>query len=202
MTNYQSLSDKELLQMIVRVKEDVIDKLLTEFSSLSEVFIHSELRELTNVKGIGIQAAMQVKAICELSRRLYQSTQSNISSINSPADVSKLLMAEMRYLKQEEFRVVLLDAKNRVVCIEMISRGSFNSSIVEPSDCFRKAIKLGCAAVILTHQHPSGNPAPSKDDVAITTRLVKAGKIMGINVLDHVIIGAGKYISLKEKGLI
>lgn len=203
MTNYQNLSDKELLQLIIRERNgQVVDQLFTEFNSLPEVLVHSEEKELTNLKGIGQKTAEQIKAIYELTRRLYQVSVSNIITISSPADVSKLLMAEMRYLKQEHFKVILLNTKNAVLSVETVSIGALNASLVHPRDVFRLAVKVAAASIILVHQHPSGDPTPSNEDKQVTQRLVEIGKIMGIEVLDHIILGAGVFFSFKEKGLI
>jgi len=121
--------------------------------------------------------------------------------IKTPEDVSKLLMEEMRHLKKEVFKVILLNAKNHMIRCMDISVGSLTASIVHPREVFSEAVKSGCAGLLFVHNHPSGDPEPSTEDVDTTLRLVDSGKILGIKVLDHVIIGDGRYVSLKEKGL-
>jgi len=129
-------------------------------------------------------------------------TKVNNYKIKSPDDVSNLLMEEMRYLNKEMFNILLLNTKHDVIAIENISIGSLNASIVHPREVFNRAIKRSSSAIILAHNHPSGDPKPSGEDINITKRLIEAGTIIGINVLDHIIIGDGVYFSMKEQELI
>jgi DNA repair protein RadC len=122
--------------------------------------------------------------------------------IRSPEDAAGLVMEEMRHLDREHFRAILMNTKNQVITVDNVSVGTLNSSTVHPRELFRNAIKRSAAALILLHNHPSGDPAPSREDIDITGRLVQAGKIVGIEVLDHVIIGDNKFTSLKAEGLI
>lgn len=160
------------------------------------------IEELKEIKGIGLAKASQLIAAVELGKRIALSAKVNNYRIKSPEDVKELLMEEMRYLKKEYFSILLLNTKNEVISIENISIGSLNASIVHPREVFSRAIKRNSASVILAHNHPSGDPSPSQEDIQITRRLKEAGAIIGIPVLDHVIIGDGTYISLKEKELI
>jgi DNA repair protein RadC len=128
------------------------------------------------------------------------STGSDSFTITSPEDVISLMMDEMRYLTKEYFKVIMLNVKNKVIAIETISIGSLNTSIVHPREVFKAAIERSCSSIILVHNHPSGDPTPSREDIEVTKRLVEGGNILGIKVLDHVIIGDGRGISLKEKG--
>jgi DNA repair protein RadC len=204
------LSDAELLAIIIRTggKDDtsvgVAQKLIKEcvedggIKALNDI----SLEELKNIKGIGRVKAIQIKAVVELTKRFSSFKQEDKTYINCPWDISKFLMEEMRYLKQEHFRIILLNVKNEVVKCLKVSIGTLNSSLVHPRDVFSEPIRCKCASIILVHNHPSGDPNPSEEDINITKRLIEAGRILGINVLDHIIIGDGKYISFKERGII
>jgi len=122
--------------------------------------------------------------------------------VKSPADVAALLMPDMRYLRKEEFRLILLNTKNMLIEVKTVSEGSLTASIVHPREVFSIAVKRSCSAVLCVHNHPSGDPEPSREDIETTRRLVSVGEILGVKVLDHIIIGDGRYISLKERGLI
>lgn len=140
--------------------------------------------------------------ICELGRRLYQACADLPPVIRSPKDVVER-MADMRHLGQEEFRSVFLSTKNGIIAERVITKGTVNASLVSPREVFHRAVKLMAASVILVHNHPSGDPTPSAEDIEVTRKLVEAGKVMDIAILDHVIIGqGGRYISLKEKGVL
>ena len=156
--------------------------------------------ELSQVPGVGPAKAARIKAAVELGRRLAGST-ANRPVITSPAEVAKLLMESMRHLDREHFKIVVLNTKNQVLATELISVGSLSSSIVHPREIFKGPLRRSAAAVVLCHNHPSGDPAPSPEDVEVTRRLIEAGRILGIEVLDHVIIGDNRYASLRERGL-
>ena len=162
--------------------------------------VTSSLEELIRVPGVGLAKAVQLKAAVELGRRVATS-QSPRLSVRSPRDVSALVMEEMRFLDREQFRIVLLDAKNHVLGVRTVSVGSLSSSIVHPREIFKEAIARSSAAIILVHNHPSGDPTPSREDVEVTRRLVDAGRLLGIEVLDHVVVGDNEYVSFKEKGI-
>ncbi len=121
--------------------------------------------------------------------------------VRSPADVAQFLMAEMSHLAQEHFRVLYLDTRNRLLGSETIYVGSLNASYIRVAEVFREAVKRNCAAVIVAHNHPSGDPTPSPEDVAVTRQLVSAGKLLDIEVLDHLVIGQQRFVSLRERGL-
>ena len=160
------------------------------------------LEELQKIKGIGLAKAVQVQAALELGRRMAASLRPKTLSLSSPQEVADYLMEEMRYYRKEYFKIILLNTKNQIISLEDVSVGSLNSSIVHPREIFNVSIKKSAAAIILVHNHPSGDPHPSQEDLKVTTRLVDAGKILGISVLDHIIIGEKKYFSFKEKGLL
>lgn len=204
MFNYDQMSDKELLGILIgeRKGELVSETLMKEFNTLPELLINSIEEELIKIKGIGSVRASQIKACSELVRRLEMEKVSSIQTIKSPQDAANLVMHEMRYLKKEVFKLILLNTKNNIISIEDISVGSLNSSIVHPRDVFSIAVKKICNSVICIHNHPSGDPEPSNEDIQTTLRLINAGDILGIKVLDHVIIGDGRFVSLKEKGII
>lgn len=156
--------------------------------------------ELCEIKGIGPAKAVQILAMVELSRRLsVQGTPP--SSIRSPEDVRRLLLERLRHEEREHFFTVLLNTKNHCLGIEEVSVGSLNSSIVHPREVFRAAIRRSAAALIIAHNHPSGDCTPSREDMEVTRRLTEAGRLIGIDVLDHVIFGDGVILSFKEKGL-
>ncbi|MCR4426571.1 MAG: DNA repair protein RadC [Firmicutes bacterium] len=160
------------------------------------------LLELAAIPGIGPVRAAQIKASIELGRRLLAGDGETRVGVGSPGEAASLLMPAMRYLDREEFRAIFLDTRNRVIDTATISIGSLNSSIVHPREVFREAIRAASAGIILAHNHPSGDPSPSPDDIAITQRLARAGSLLGIEVLDHIIIGDNAFVSFKDKGLL
>lgn len=157
--------------------------------------------ELTRIHGLGEAKAAQVKAALEIGRRLLLAQPEQRPQISSPADVAALLMLEMSHLEQEHLRVVLLNTKNYVLKIETVYIGSINSSAVRIGEVFKSALKQNAASIIVVHNHPSGDPTPSPEDVAVTRQLVEAGKLLDVAVLDHLVIGQGRWVSLRERGL-
>lgn len=204
----QSLSNAELLAIILSTgtREKTAIDLASAVLNMSTEGLRSladtTIEELSQVKGIGLAKASQIIAAVELGKRIALTTKVNNYKIKSPEDVSNLLMEEMRYLNKEVFNILLLNTKHNVIAIENISVGSLNASIVHPREVFNRAIKRSSSAIILAHNHPSGDPKPSGEDISITKRLIEAGTIIGINVLDHIIIGDGVYFSMKEQELI
>ena len=197
------MSNSEIIGIIIGTgsKEKSAIGLSTEIiKSIDSIMDLSNvtLEELCHVKGIGQSKAAKIIAAVNLGRRIYKSDLKTKLKITSPEDIYNAFSSDMCHLKREEFRVILLDTKNSVISTELISIGSLNSSIVHPREVFNKAIKKNSASVILIHNHPSGNPTPSREDLVITRRLMDAGDIIGIKVLDHIIIGQGKFHSLKE----
>ena len=205
----QALSNAELLAILLRTgtKNDsvlrVAERLLKKYDDLGVAALASlGPQELSKIKGIGPVKAITVVAAIELGKRLNECGPSNKPVIRAPQDVANLLMARLRYEQREHFVIALLSTKNHVLATPTISIGSLNASIVHPRELFREAINHSAAAVILVHNHPSGDPTPSPEDISITKKMVEAGKILEIFVLDHVIIGDNKYVSFKEKGII
>ena len=185
-------------QSVLALSQEVYQHLPEGLKSLSGI----SLEELKVIEGIGTGKACQLLASVELGRRVYHSNTEKSAKISSPADVSDLLMAELRYKKQEHFKAVILDTKNQVISIETITIGTLNASLVHPREVFNRAIKKSAYGIVLVHNHPSGHPEPSKEDLLLTERLVESGKIIGIGILDHVVIGDGRFYSFKEQGLL
>jgi DNA repair protein RadC len=202
----RALSASELLAIILRTGvggENVVrlsERVLAHFGSLPGL-ARASITELQQVKGIGPAKAVEIKAALELGRRLIASAPEERPKVTSPADAANLLMSEMSLLEQEHLRLLLLDTRNQVLAMPTIYIGSLNTSVVRIGELFRSAIKENAAAIIVAHNHPSGDPSPSSEDVHVTRQMVEAGKLLDIDVLDHVIIGRQRYVSLKERGL-
>lgn len=200
-----ALSHAELLAIILRtgtVSESAVrlaSRILSESGGLRSLVDMSK-DQLTQIKGIGDAKALQILAGIELGRRIAKSTFSERITIRSPKDIANLMSEELRYLQKEHFVCLFLNTKNHVLAQETLSMGSLNASIVHPREVFRAAIKRSSASIVCVHNHPSGDPTPSPEDIQLTHRLVEAGTIIGIEVLDHVIIGDQRFISLKEEG--
>ena len=158
-------------------------------------------RELAGVRGVGPARAALIQAAVQLGRRLANQPTRTRPVIKGPNDVVALMMEEMRGLDREHFRALLLNTKNQVLGVDRIAVGTLNESTVHPREIFKNAVKMSAAGVVLVHNHPSGDPTPSRNDREITKRLVRAGEIIGISVLDHVVIGDNSYVSLKASGL-
>ncbi|MFX3674593.1 MAG: DNA repair protein RadC [Paenisporosarcina sp.] len=201
----ESLSNQELIAILLRTgtkQESVLhlaNRVLTYFEQLHALKT-ATIEEMTAVKGIGEAKAVQLLAAIELGRRLAQQQTDGKFTVRSPKDAATYLMADMTSLKQENFVALFLNVKNQVLHKQTIFIGSLNASIVHPREIFREAVKRSAASIICAHNHPSGNPSPSPEDIEVTKRLQEAGHIMGIELLDHVIIGDHQFISLKEKG--
>lgn len=201
------LSNAELLAIILRTgnkNESAIDlsrRILSQNGGLSYL-AKASAYELSKINGIGIAKACQIKSCIEIGKRLLTSKEKDNVKISSPDDIAYLVMEDMRYLSKEHFRAIFLNTKNIVISIKDISIGSLNSSIVHPREVFIEAIKMSAASLIVCHNHPSGDPSPSEEDIKVTKRLKEAGNILGIDLLDHLIIGDGRYISLREKNII
>ncbi len=201
-----ALSTAELLAIALRSgspQENALalaHHLLTAFNGLGGL-ARASVRELCAIPGIGPAKAAQVKAALELGRRLLLSGEDARPQITSPADAAQLLSAALSTEPQEQLVVLLLDSKNRVQRMPIIYRGNVNASFIRVAEVFREAIKDNAVSIIVAHNHPSGDPTPSPEDVQVTQALVRAGQLLHIPVLDHLIIGRQRYVSLKERGL-
>jgi DNA repair protein RadC len=201
-----ALSSAELLAIILRVGgrgENVIrmaERLLAQFGGVAGL-AQANFDELCAAHGIGEAKATQIKAALELGKRLLVASPQERPQVRSPADVANLLMMEMGLLEQEQLKIVLVDTKNFVTKVTTLYTGSLNSAVVRVGEVFREAIRANSAAIILAHNHPSGDPTPSPEDVRVTEMVVEAGALLDIGVLDHLIIGRNRYVSLKERGL-
>ncbi|MFV8828758.1 RadC family protein [Alkalihalobacterium sp. APHAB7] len=199
------LSNQELLAIILRTgskDESVLQlahRVLQKFDGLT-MLKDATVEELKEIKGIGEAKAVEVCAVLELGRRITNLKLEERYVIRSPEDVSRYVMEDMRSLTQEHFVCLYLNTKNHVLHRETIFIGSLNASIVHPREVFKEALRRSAASFICLHNHPSGDPTPSREDIEVTKRLGECGKILGIELLDHVIIGDRTYISLKEKG--
>ncbi len=202
-----AVSTAELIAIILRTgsrDENVVvlaQRLLSCFGGLSGL-AQASVDELANsFKGMGLVKAVELKAALELGKRLLVAAPHERPTVKSPADAANLLMLDMAPLEQEHLRTVIMDSKNHVVKVHTVYIGSLNSAQVRVGELFREAIRLNAAALIVAHNHPSGDPTPSPEDVHVTRQIVEAGKLLNIDVLDHLVIGQQRWVSLKERGL-
>ncbi|RYM06851.1 JAB domain-containing protein [Sporolactobacillus sp. THM7-7] len=201
-----ALSNQELIAIILRsgTKDESVlqlsGRLVSHFEKL-ELLRGASVEELKKIKGIGTAKAVQLLASFEIGTRLARGRHASRYVIRSPEDGANYVMEEMRTLTQEHFVVLFLNTKNQVLHKKTIFIGSLNASIVHPREVFKESIRHSAAAIICFHNHPSGDPTPSREDVDVTKRLVSCGKILGVDVLDHIVIGDKKFVSLKQKGI-
>ncbi len=202
-----ALSNAELLAILLRVGSrtesavQLATRIITRSGGLRNL-PNLSLEDLQENKGIGPDKAVTVKAALELGSRLATAPREVTGSITTPGQAADLFMEELRYKKKEYFKILLLNTKNHVISREEISVGSLSASIVHPREIFSVPLRKSAASVILFHNHPSGDPTPSQQDLEVTRRLVDAGNILGIAVRDHIIIGDGCFFSFREKGLL
>ncbi|MEI4829462.1 MULTISPECIES: RadC family protein [Bacillus] len=200
-----SLSNTELLAILLRTgsKEESVltlaNRILHHFDGL-RMLKDATIEEMTSIHGVGMAKASQLIAAFELGRRMVRLEYQNRYSIRNPEDCARYMMEEMRFLQQEHFVCLYLNTKNQVMHRQTVFIGSLNASIVHPREVFKEAFRRAAASIICLHNHPSGDPAPSREDIEVTKRLVECGKIIGIEILDHIIIGDHKFVSLKDKG--
>ena len=202
-----ALSTSELIALLIRTgkqglnAKQVADQMLAHFGSAKEL-ASASIEQLCKIDGIEQAKAAQIHAAIEFGKRLHPFTPDTRPSIGSPQDVANLLMPELRYQKKETLKSVLLDAKNRVIAVRTVSIGDLTQSIATGREVFKDAVAASAASLIVAHNHPSGDPTPSTDDVTTTKRLIQAGALLGIELLDHIVIGDGHFVSLRERGLI
>ena len=201
----KNLSNTELLAILIGTgtsKESAItlaSRVLAEAKDGINSLVDISPEELKSIRGIGNATSCRILAAVELGRRISSSRGDEKIRIGCPDDVALMLMEELRLEKQECLIILLLNVKNEVIGKELISKGGISSSIVDPRDVFRPAIRRGAAGIIAVHNHPSGNPEPSESDILVTKKLVESGELLGIELIDHVIIGNGRHISLKNR---
>jgi DNA repair protein RadC len=206
LTGAAALNNAELLAILLRTGlegENAVrlgERLLTQHGGLVGL-LKMSYADLCKVKGIGPAKAAQLKAAVELGRRIAAASPAEKPTINSPADAANVIMYEMRALDQEVVKVLLLDTRNRLIAVVEVYRGSLNTSMIRVGELFREAVKQSAASIIVAHNHPSGDPSPSPDDVAVTRMMVEAGRLLDIPVHDHIVIGQNRFVSLKERGL-
>lgn len=204
----ESLTNAELIAILIRTGSKNVSALdlARRIVNMDKEGIRSlynvSIEELSKVKGVGNAKACQIVAALELGKRLSRSSMGHRPRITHPEDISRIYMEEMRYLKKEIFKVVMLNTKNEVICDTDVSVGSLNSSIVHPREVFVEPIRRSANSIVLIHNHPSGNPDPSAEDKNITKRLLECSSLIGIKILDHIILGDGVYYSFKEHSLI
>lgn len=203
------LSDAELLAIMLRTgtrTQSVIhlaEEVLAKYKNRGLLSImNMSAKELAGIKGIGQAKAATIMAAVELGKRFYMKAAERKEPVRSPEDAAAIAMPQLRYSMKENFAVMILDTKHQVLGMPIVSVGNLSASVVHPREVFEIAIRNYAAAIILIHNHPSGDPSPSGEDISITRRLVKAGELMDIPVIDHIIIGDDSFVSLKEKGLI
>ena len=202
-----NLSLPELLALVIEKGKrgrnvlSLAQELLAYFGNLEKIK-EASIEELQKVEGIGFATACKLKAAFKLGERVQNQPMKDGQKINSAEDVFKVLKNDLGNKKKEHFKVLSLNSRNQLISLDDISIGTINANLVHPREIFKTAIQNLAVSIILVHNHPSGDPEPSEDDLIITKRLVEAGKIMGINILDHIIITKNKFLSFKEKGLI
>ena len=197
----ESLSDAELLSIILRIgnkKENVIDmsNRLIALYGIDELF-NCTIKELEKINGIGTSKAMQLLAVSEIGKRI-RLKENKKAKIDSAKNIFDLFEERLKSKKQEHFYTVLLNTKNKIISIQKISTGILDASIIHPREIFKSAIRNSASRIVLVHNHPSGDPEPSEEDIDITKKLIESGELIGIEILDHVIIGDGTYWSWLE----
>lgn len=203
----ETLTNQELLAIILRCGtrgENVLElsgRILGEVNGINGI-LNISYADVMKIKGIKKVKGSQILAVGELFRRFNSLKSNSKIKISSPKDIADMLMIEMADLNQEILKLIVLNTKNNIIKIKDIFRGTLDSSIVHPREIYCEAIKSSGSSILICHNHPSGDPSPSKEDINITLRIKECGQIIGINLLDHIIIGNGQYISLKEKGII
>ena len=203
------LSDTELLAILLRTGTSSVSVLHLAEEVLSKyrdkglaAIMHTVPQEIVSIHGIGSAKAATIIAAVELGRRISTRAAEKLEKIDGPEDVARCVMPMLRFERKEHFLILLLDTRNRVIAMPTISIGGLAASIAEPREIFREAIQRSAASIILVHNHPSGDPQPSSEDIILTRRMMKAGELMGISVLDHVILGNDNFISLKDEGMV
>ncbi|MDO5027314.1 MAG: DNA repair protein RadC [Tissierellia bacterium] len=203
----KNLTNYDLLAILIGSGNREQNALDLAKTILNEKFRKSQLlfasiEELMSVKGIGLSKATRILAGLELGRRLGMVNTYDRISYNSPDSVAEYFYHHYKHSSNEEFVILILDSKNKLIDLDTVSIGTINSTIVHPREVFKNAIKKSANSIILVHNHPSGDPRPSDEDIKISKRLIEVGNIIGIKVLDHIIVGANRHVSLREENII
>ncbi len=204
-----SLSDVELLAVLLRTGTQgenalcLANRLLYAAGDEGILNIHHfSIEQLKTIKGIGKVKAVQIACISELAKRLAKARAGELLSFTCPSSIAKYYMEDLRHEKQEQMILLMLNSKSRLIGESAISKGTVNASLITPRELFIEALQKNAVSIIILHNHPSGDPTPSEEDVLVTGRILEAGKLIGIELLDHIIIGNNCYISFAEKGLL
>lgn len=203
LSNLSNNNDTELLSIILGTKPEIIKEAVAEYNSVPNFINNYSVEDILKIKGLGKGTITKLEALWELYNRfsINKKLEKNYI-ISKPEDIYDLVKDDMKYFEQEHFRVLMLNTKNILINIKDIFIGASNSSVIETRKVFKEALKYNAKNITICHNHPSGDPNPSKEDVNISLRIKEAGKIIGIDLLDHIIIGDNKFVSLKYKGVI
>ena len=203
LSNLSNNNDTELLSIILGTKPEIIKEAIAEYNSVPNFINNYSVKDILKIKGLGKGTITKLEALWELYNRfsINKKLEKNYI-ISKPEDIYDLVKDDMKYFEQEHFRILMLNTKNIVINIKDIFIGASNSSVIETRKVFKEALKYNAKNITICHNHPSGDPNPSKEDVNISLRIKEAGKIIGIDLLDHIIIGDNRFVSLKYKGII
>ena len=203
LSNLSNNNDTELLSIILGTKPEIIKEAVAEYNSVPNFINNYSVKDILKIKGLGKGTITKLEALWELYNRfsINKKLEKNYI-ISKPEDIYDLVKDDMKYFEQEHFRVLMLNTKNIVINIKDIFIGASDSSVIETRKVFKEALKYNAKNITICHNHPSGDPNPSKEDVNISLRIKEAGKIIGIDLLDHIIIGDNRFVSLKYKGVI
>ena len=203
LSNLSNNNDAELLSIILGIKPETIKEAVAEYNSVPNFINNYSVEDILKIKGLGKGTITKLEALWELYNRfsINKKLEKNYI-ISKPEDIYDLVKDDMKYFEQEHFRILMLNTKNIVINIKDIFIGASDSSVIETRKVFKEALKYNAKNITICHNHPSGDPNPSKEDVNISLRIKEAGKIIGIDLLDHIIIGDNRFISLKYKGVI
>jgi DNA repair protein RadC len=199
------LSVTELIAVVIgsggpnRGAMELAGDLISSFESIRDL-AGASVEKLSKTSGVGFARACRIKAAVELGKRVVKTARGDRKAVRCPADAAGLVMEDMKNLDREHFRVILLDSKNAVISVETVSIGTVNASLVHPREVLKPALEKSASSMILVHNHPTGSASPSREDILLTRRFDKCGRILGIDVVDHIIIGDGRYTSMKEGG--
>lgn len=203
LSNLSNNNDTELLSIILGTKPEIIKEAVAEYNSVPNFINNYSVKDILKIKGLGKGTITKLEALWELYNRfsINKKLEKNYI-ISKPEDIYDLVKDDMKYFEQEHFRILMLNTKNIVINIKDIFIGASDSSVIETRKVFKEALKYNAKNITICHNHPSGDPDPSKEDINISLRIKEAGKIIGIDLLDHIIIGDNRFVSLKYKGII